>query len=92
MLSQVIELALYRICDVTEPVAVLVIYEYLITLRDEAYMVSTRWRTGTWVFVLNRYILLFLAVAALIPLTDSVRPWFHQNCIQGSFTVNTEVR
>ena len=59
-------------CGLNVPRA-LVAYEYLITLNDEAYMIFTRWRATTWLFLLNRYMVLFFAIVATAPSTVLVR-------------------
>ena len=67
-------------------------YEYIITLHDEAFILLSRWRKTSWLYILNRYMLLFFVISACVPLTASVRLHLCSSIMRFKFTVDTEVR
>ena len=59
--------------------AAMTAYEYLITVGKEVDMIHRRkWSATTWLFVLNRYVLLASAILAVVPV--------------GSFSVSLQFR
>ena len=54
----------------------LVCYEYFITVNDEIDILWRRkWTFATWLFILNRYLLLATVIIQASPIGPSVRYW-----------------
>lgn len=73
-LRQVSHLHVLRSCHLSTLQSVaLAFYEYVLTWRDEQALVWQRkWTASTWLFMVNRYLLLFIAIRNIIPYTQEV--------------------
>lgn len=48
-------------------------YEYILTLRDEQMLIWHRkWTASTWLFLANRYLMMFQVIQSLTPYTSEV--------------------
>ncbi|THG97990.1 hypothetical protein EW026_g4108 [Hermanssonia centrifuga] len=51
-------------------------YEYAITIRQEVTMVWLRkWTISTWLFLVNRYLMIILVILGLLPVVAKVRSY-----------------
>ena len=58
----------------------MVAYEYLFTLKDEHTVVlRKKWTATTWIFLINRYVMVFGAITELLPSTPTVSAGFCGN-------------
>lgn len=65
--------------EFTHQSSALAAYEYVITFQQEVSMLwRRRWSAVTWLFVLNRYLLMIVTVCTVVPTSAQVSIYTHQ--------------